>query len=149
MRASEADLKAWQRPAPAKRKLTKSGKPRKKPTPWEENEQVSLMVWLKAVHREMYENCFHVPNGGDRHGLVAKKLKQAGAKKGVSDMLFILPRGGYSGLAIEFKATPPKDSPVSKEQQEWLDRFSANGWRAELCKGKEAAKAVIEDYLNS
>lgn len=143
MRASEADSKAWKRPAPAAKK------PRKKHTDHEEQEQIILMRWLKAVHPECFAHTFHVPNGGARHIATAAKLKAAGVKAGVSDLLCVLPCGGHNGLAIEFKATPPKSAAVSDSQKEWLARFQSCGWRAELCKGINEAKAVIEDYLAS
>ncbi|MBU2708948.1 VRR-NUC domain-containing protein [Zooshikella marina] len=114
----------------------------------EGQEQKALFIWMYARYRALYDCAFHVPNGGHRHVAVAKKLKGEGVKAGVPDILILQPRGGYHGLAIEFKATPPKSAPVSDSQLEWINRLTENGYMAVVCKGFAAAKETIIQYAN-
>lgn len=44
-----------------------------------------------------------VPNGGSRNIIEAKNLKAQGVKSGVSDVLLLIPKKGYSSLCMEFK----------------------------------------------
>lgn len=66
--------------------------------------QVSELKWLHAI-----------PNGGARNVVVAVKLKAEGVLKGISDIFWPHPRGGYHGLYIEFKNGKNK---LTKEQRE-------------------------------
>lgn len=109
-------------------------------------EQKHVFAWMFACHRELYDCAFHVPNGGHRHVAVAKKLKGEGVKAGVPDILILQPRGGYHGLAIEFKATPPDDAKVSDSQLKWLNRLAENGYLSVVCRGTKAAKETISNY---
>ncbi|MBV1928237.1 MAG: VRR-NUC domain-containing protein, partial [Gammaproteobacteria bacterium] len=92
---------------------------------------------------------FAIPNGGDRHPVVAAKLKAEGVKRGVPDVCLPVVRGGYHGLYIELKK--PKDStPAGKpteEQIEWLAALGDQGYFAALCVGWDAARKTIVDYL--
>lgn len=122
-------------------------KPRKARIDREGLEQQAFFVWLYARHREAWRHTFHPPNGGHRHVMVAIEMKSQGVKAGVPDICMDYPRGGYHGLRIELKATPPHDAAVSSSQIEWRDRLAAAGYRAVVCMGLEAAKAEVERYL--
>ena len=86
-----------------------------------------------------------IPNGGHRHKATAAMLKATGATAGVPDLLIPASRKGWHGLFIEMKRT--KGGTVSPEQKDWLAHLNEQGYRAEVCKGFEAAKAVIQDYF--
>jgi len=115
-----------------------------------------------------------IPNGGDRHVLVGAKLKKEGARKGVPDVYIPVPRGGFCGLAIEFKSlggTPVKTPNLNKktdaeiveyfskkqklskpgtpteEQINRIERMQREGWCAVMCWSAEAAKRVTIGYL--
>ncbi|WP_244264824.1 VRR-NUC domain-containing protein [Vreelandella boliviensis] len=108
------------------RALTKSGAPRAKPVDWEGQEQAVLIRWLYGEKMrglpvsELFDATFHVPNGGHRNKKTASALKRQGVKAGVSDLPVRQARGGWFGLYLEFKATPPKDAPLADSQFEWL-----------------------------
>ena len=87
---------------------------------------------------------FAVPNGGDRHKIVAAKMKAEGVKPGVPDYLLPVSSGGYSGLAVELKS---QTGYPSKEQKQWISDLRGAGWRAEVCRGWEQAWRVISEYL--
>jgi rhodanese-related sulfurtransferase len=93
------------------------------------------------------ELIYHVPNGGQRHKAVAAKLKEQGVKAGVPDLVLPMARGGYFGLYIEFKATPPHDAPVSVNQHGWVGRLNEQGYLAIVCRGHFDAMEHIRAYL--
>lgn len=87
---------------------------------------------------------FACPNGGDRHRIVAAKMKAEGVKAGIPDYVLLFPAQGFHGLAIELKSLT---GYASREQKDWIERLRANGYRAEVCRGADAAWAVVCDYL--
>ena len=112
------------------------------PIPTEEQEQVALAQWLD-LHKI---NWFHVPNGGDRNLLVAKKLKAQGVKKGVPDIIIVdKPPANpcFSGVAIELKRRD--GGKLGKDQKEWLATFARNDWYAEVCHGAGEAIELLEN----
>ncbi|MHC1792149.1 VRR-NUC domain-containing protein [Solidesulfovibrio sp.] len=88
---------------------------------------------------------FAIPNGGHRHKAVAGKLQAEGVRKGVPDLCLPVSRGGFHGLYVELKAQ--RDGRVSDEQKEWIAALQAQGYRAEVCVGADAAWRVICEYL--
>lgn len=127
---------------------------RKKPTDWEGQEQAILIRWLYGEQQRgtiigpAYDYTYAVPNGGSRHPLEAAKMKKQGVRAGVSDLVIALAHGGYHGLYLEFKATPPHDAAVADSQQEWLARVEQAGYCAALARGLDEAKAVIREYMS-
>ena len=111
--------------------------------PTEHLEQVTLLQWYDATYPD--NALFAIPNGGKRHPRVALEMKREGVRPGVPDLMLPIPSGGYCGLFIEMKKQ--KGGRTSSEQKKWLERLSANGYRAVVCAGFEAAKAEIEAYL--
>lgn len=110
----------------------------------EHEHQVMLIKWFDLQHKEFAGRLFAIPNGGQRHVIVAAKLKAEGVRKGVPDLFLPVPRGNYHGLFIELKRI---GKGATTEQAEWLDYLSDQGYKAALCRGFDAAKAVIEEYL--
>ena len=76
----------------------------------------------------------------------AKKAKRAGMKRGYPDIFLPVPRGEYHGLYIELKKK--RGSYPTKEQKAWIQALRDQGYVAEVCKGADAAKAIIITYLN-
>jgi len=88
---------------------------------------------------------FHIPNGGSRHKVEARKLKEQGVKAGVPDVCLPVARGGYHGLYVELKRI--KGGKVSSDQQDWIKALAAEGYMAVVCRGwNEAAEAILK-YL--
>ncbi|MCY1301358.1 VRR-NUC domain protein [compost metagenome] len=122
--------------------------PRRMPSvDYEGAEQQALFRWLQVRHPTAFKVAYHVPNGGHRVKAVAAKLKAQGVKAGVSDICLPMARGGYFGLYIEFKATPPHDSPVSASHHAFLLSMEQQGYMALVCRGMNAAMEVLEGYL--
>ena len=126
----------------------KGGRPRKKPTPYEGNEQEALFRWTAFAYGRWPEIdlLYHVPNGGSRNRIEAAKLKRQGVKAGVPDLCLPVARAGWHGLYIEMKAG--KNTPTEK-QKEWISALRKQGYVAEVCYGWEQAAEVITKYLES
>ena len=86
---------------------------------------------------------FHVPNGGFRAKATASALKAEGVKAGVPDILIITLANDGKPTAIELKRR--KGGRVSKEQKEWIEVLTANGWECKVCKGADEAKEFIDE----
>ena len=112
-------------------------------------QQRNFFTWLHWAHRDVYALAFHIPNGGQRHKAIARKMKGEGVKKGVPDIMIALPRGDWSGLFIEFKAARPHSASVSKEQKEWIAALNRVGYLAVVCRGVDEAKKAVEAYLQA
>ncbi|MET0084855.1 MAG: VRR-NUC domain-containing protein, partial [Sedimenticola sp.] len=113
----------------------------------EHQEQAALFRWAefaRARHPEL-ELMFAIPNGGHRHKAVAARMKVEGVKRGVPDICVPVPRDGYHGLYIELKTAR---GTASKEQKLWLRQLQTQGYRVAVCRGWEAARGLIENYLN-
>ncbi|WP_249976095.1 VRR-NUC domain-containing protein [Vreelandella olivaria] len=134
------------------RALTKSGTPRKRPVDWEGNEQAVLIRWLMGEKKrgelvgKLYDAIYHVPNGGQRSKSTGAAMKRQGVKSGVSDLVVMDARGGWHGLYMEFKASPPHTAPLADSQRAWLAMAEARGYCAVLAVGLEEAKRVLKRY---
>lgn len=113
----------------------------------EHAEQVALFRWASfaEVRWPALALMHAIPNGGHRNKVVAARLKAEGVKRGVPDICLPFPRGGFHGLYIELK-TRVHGRP-SQEQRWWIEILRRAGYRAEVCRGWEAARAVIEEYM--
>lgn len=109
-------------------------------------EQVYLFNWVAIMERRYPELSllFAIPNGGQRHVLVAMKLKAEGVKSGVPDLFLPVARGNYHGLFIEMKAGKNK---TSENQNIWIKKLSEQGYMVEVCYGAEQAQDLLVSYL--
>jgi hypothetical protein len=113
----------------------------------EHAEQSALMQWCELNRNAMPElqNIFAIPNGGQRHIVVAQQLKAEGVKPGVPDLFLAYPASGYSGLFVEMKRR--MGGKLSPLQQEWRERLTNSGYCVRICLGWEEAKSAIIEYL--
>lgn len=121
------------------------------PPALEKDEQAALFGWRDAAKRKTPELrwLFAIPNGLWLPDAYAKTALQQGLTPGVSDVALLVPRGGYHGLLIELKRRDATPCRVTAAQKEFLDFHKAQGYRAEWCRGWEAAKHLILDYLEA
>lgn len=80
---------------------------------------------------------FAVPNGGSRNKIEAANLKRQGTKAGVSDVILLIPKGGYASLCMEFKTRVGRQSEHQKEFQE----------QAESCGSKYVVVRSVKDAI--
>ena len=113
-------------------------------------EQQVIFQWAflnRNRHPELKWQFFAVPNGGSRHKLEAANLKKQGVKAGVSDMLLLVSRGGYHGVALELKK--PGGKKPSANQLNFLASMKKHGYYSKTAYGAEEAIKTIELYLNN
>lgn len=115
--------------------------------PTEAEEQRALFRWAalaSGAHPEL-RKLFHIPNEGRRSVVTGRRMKEEGMKSGVPDICLPVARGGYHALYIELKRV--KGGRVTDAQRRWLYDLNVEGNRAVVCKGWNAAREEIENYL--
>ena len=60
----------------------------------------------------------------------------------------LVPRGGYHGLLIELKRRDATPCRLSANQEGFIEFQRAQGYRAEWCKGWDAARNLVINYLD-
>lgn len=105
--------------------------------------QAAFVDWCALQRIPELDLSFAVPNGGARQPATAGKLKAEGVKPGEPDWRWPVARGGFVGLAIEFKAG---DGVPSKAQRERIDRNQRAGWCVVLCWDWQAAARTVQGY---
>lgn len=107
--------------------------------------QCALMEWVLEQCADLPDLAmlFAVPNGGHRDARTGARLKAEGVRKGIVDLLLLVPRGGYHGAALELKL--PSNRP-SRDQQCWLDAWEALGYRVACCRSLASAQEFLEGY---
>lgn len=115
--------------------------------PTEAEEQRALFRWaaLAAGARPELRLLYHIPNEGRRSVVTGARMKAEGMKPGVPDICLPVARGGYHALYIELKRI--KGGRATDAQKQWIAALNAEGNRAVLCKGWDAAREEIERYL--
>lgn len=115
--------------------------------PTERQEQITLFAWAK-LYEDVYP-CLrlmhHIPNGGWRNSREGADLKRQGVSPGIPDIFLPAARSGFHGLYIELKRR--KSSGVSRAQKETIEALAGEGYCVAVCRGWEAARDVILDYL--
>ena len=116
----------------------------------EDQEQAFLFQWAKRNEHHIPELAllFAIPHGGHRSKRTAALMKLTGTKRGVPDIFLPVARNGYHGLWIELKRCDKSARPTP-EQKEWIERLSAQGYRAVVCHGFESARDTIIEYLGA
>ena len=132
------------------------------PPPTEDVEQMCLFRWADAQSGKYLELSlmYHIPNGGKRGKAEAGRFRAMGVKSGAPDVFlpvgvqkidsvdrgqYTIIRTKYNGPYIELKRL--RGGTVSAAQKQWIARLRDAGYAVEVCKGWEAAAAVITNYL--
>ena len=109
--------------------------------------QQNLISWFKVKYKDIYDSgaLFAVPNEGKRSRANASRMKAEGLLSAVSDLILLVPRGGYHGFCMEMKK---KGKKPSADQAEWLSHRRLSGYYAEYYDTLESAQAAFDIYLN-
>lgn len=114
----------------------------------EHDEQVALIEWagMQRINgRPIVDFLAAIPNGGKRNSFEAYRLKRAGVKAGVSDLILAYPVAHYHGMWIEMKARD--NGRLTPEQRDWIDLMQSVGYHAGCYRGFDEARVAIERYL--
>ena len=111
------------------------------PIPTEKTEHLNVAQYLRF--RGVMFN--HSPNEGKRDIHTGAQLKQMGMRPGFPDFFIYEARNGYHGLAIELKRI--KGGTVSVTQKQCLQELNDRGYKAEVARGFDEARKIIDDYL--
>ena len=117
----------------------------------EEAEQVALFEWrdLNVRRYPGLDLMFAIPNGAFLHGdrgrraMQWRRLRRAGAKSGVHDILLPVPRHKKNGLWIELKSDKGE---LSDEQVDWGRQMIEQGFAVAVCWGAAQAIDVVIRY---
>ena len=91
---------------------------------------------------------FAVPNENtraDSNAISGAIRRSMGVYHGVSDTIFLLPRGGYHALLIEYKDEKGRQSA---HQVAWQKLVESQNYLYKICRSLEQFKIIIKDYLN-
>lgn len=92
---------------------------------------------------------FAVPNENNRrdsNAITGAIRRSMGVYHGVSDTLFLVPRGVYHGLCVEYK---DEKGQQSEHQKAWQKLVEAQGYKYTLCRSLAQFKEIIKEYLNA
>lgn len=99
-----------------------------------------------------------VPNGVPLGRASAAQFIREGLTRGVADTLLLVARGGWHGLAIEFKTEEVIYRQGRKtthrtyqkpEQREWQAAVEAQGWRYEVIRTFDEFTKLLVSYLSA
>lgn len=110
----------------------------------EHDHQVAVIKWFDLQYRKHAGRLFAIPNGGQRHVIVAAKLKAEGVRRGVPDLFLPVPLKDWFGLFVEMKKEKGRLTP---EQQDWIDYLNDAGYCAVVCRGFDEAREAITKYM--
>lgn len=100
----------------------------------ESDEQIGFLKWFESGFPDV--RIFHIPNGGRRAIIVARKMKAEGVKAGVPDLYIPAWK-----IWIEMKRQ--KGGNVSAEQKEWIAYLTSIGDTVILARGARDASAQL------
>lgn len=128
------------------------------PVPSEHQEQAAFFTTIlyKYQHDQRFARplFFAIPNGawlgGRRPQNVMEKMKAEGLTPGVSDILYLQPRGPYSYLVLEFKRSDQrnrKNGGLRDEQRVFLNAVSLAGAFFAVCYSADEAERAFDAYM--
>lgn len=106
--------------------------------------QIAVVAWFGYQYSEYQKSLVKIPNEGKRSWAKGKQMKNEGLRKGFPDMFLFVPRGGYHGMAIEFKA--PGRRP-EKEQREYLNYLASLKYFSRYFDNIDEAMEIIKAYM--
>lgn len=128
-----------------KRKDANSAKKKRTISHEEANIQSEFFAQTKIFFPSIPDKLlFAIPNGGSRNKLEAINLKRQGVKRGVADVLLLIPKGGFASLCLEFKTKTGKQSPEQKEFQIQAEKC---GSKYVIVRSVKEAIEKVSEYL--
>ena len=120
--------------------------------------QQACVTWFNAQYPSLSGMLFAVPNEGKRSMKVIRtstgykticiggsRKKSEGLVAGVSDLILLVPRGGFGALCIELKTTKGRQTPAQKE---WQRKTEIAGNKYVICRDVETFSEEVKKYLS-
>ena len=123
----------------------------------ESNLQSACVRYFRMQYPRLARLYISVPNGVPLGRASAVQFVREGLTKGVADTLLLVARGGWNGLAIEFKTEEviykagrkhTQRTYQSPEQKEWEKAVTEEGWLYAVVRTFEEFEALIRNYLD-
>lgn len=118
----------------------------------EHGHQCAIFCWAakKGQTDPRYKLLFAVPNGGERHKVVAAKMKAEGARKGVPDIFLPVANSLYHGFFIEMKKPGLENtlSAIKPAQIQWHTSLTEQGYKVCVYYNWIDATTAIDYYLS-
>lgn len=105
----------------------------------EDRLQMQVVQFLKAAAPDCLY--WHVPNGGSRNVIEARKLQSMGVRPGVADLSFVLP-GGRAAF-IELKAGKGRQQP---SQAVFEEEVSGLGAAYTVCRSVDDVQRTLTGW---
>ena len=113
--------------------------------PHEYVEQMNAVSWFRHNYPQYRKLFFHVANESECRPQYRAKLNKMGITSGVSDLILLVPSGGYPYAVFEMKRTGK--GQLSPDQKLFLNDAVDQGAFACVCRGAEQFKKAVADYL--
>jgi hypothetical protein len=124
----------------------------------EDDLQRQLFQWITLATPRIPQLAlaFAVPNGGRRDAREAARMKGAGVRPGVPDIMIAHAQNSpdyfdpsinnpqHIGLAIELKSAK---GVLTDSQKDWHERLRGAGWQVNVCRTFDEARQIIADYF--
>lgn len=120
--------------------------------------QQACVTWFNAQYPSLSGMLFAVPNDGKRTMKMIRtntgykticvggsRKKDEGLVAGVSDLILLVPRGGFGSMCIEVKTENGRQSP---EQKEWQRKAEMAGNKYIICRNVETFMQEVKNYLD-
>lgn len=118
--------------------------------------QQTAVKWFRLAHRDLAPLFISIPNGMRMSETQARIAVAEGLTKGAADTFLFVPRGGYHGLAVEFKQETEEWKAGKRtlrrtyqrpEQKAWQAAVEGQGYRYAVCRSVDEFITEIENYL--
>lgn len=114
-------------------------------TPQSESQiQHSCLKWFRLQYPSLSLLMFAVPNGGKRDARTGAQMKYEGCMKGVSDLILLVPKKGFSSLCIEMKRPGGKQRECQVIWQRKAEKFRN---KYVICHSLEEFMNEVNSYL--
>lgn len=111
----------------------------------EEDIQCVCVRWFDYKFQKIKNLLHHSPNGGKRNLREAARFKAMGTRAGFPDLILLLPRKGYTFLAIEMKDDKGRQSLKQREMQHLMEKAGA---LYAICRSFDEFKQLTTNYLS-
>lgn len=106
--------------------------------------QSGCVEWFRLAFAPYKKRLFAIPNGGSRHKIEAKHLKEEGVLAGVGDLFLMVANHGYNGLFIEMKYG---NNTQKQPQKEFEQECKKAGYKYVVCWTFDEFRDTMIEYL--